>query len=128
MNTAKNKSGISIGMILLLSFLLVFMFRFIKVALSKDVQGNLSYVQLLNGGMPLIKATYYDEQEYAESDITITSLALEALNIKPIDPIDLAMGAIPYFNSVNKIAKVDRPDYLDVTNILAFNLNDDTID
>ncbi|MPQ42257.1 stage II sporulation protein P [Clostridium tarantellae] len=115
-------------MILLLSFLLLFMFRFIKVALSKDVHGNLSYVQLLNGGMPLIKGTYYDKEAYIESNTSITNLILEALNIKPIDPIDLAMEAIPYFNSMSKIAKLDKPDSLDVTNILSFNLNDDTID
>ncbi len=47
------------------------MFRFMKIAASKDMRENLSYIQLLNAGMPVAKGTYYDENAYLESNITL---------------------------------------------------------
>lgn len=86
-----NKREIPIGVIVLLSLLIIFMFRFMKIAASKDMRENLSYIQLLNAGMPVAKGTYYDENAYLESNITLKSLALETLNIKPLDPIELSL-------------------------------------
>ena len=79
------------------------MFRFIQVTLEKNVIGNLSYVQLLNKGIPLIEATYYDKDAYVESNVTIKSLALEALNIKSFHPIDIVLNEVPYFDALSKI-------------------------
>ena len=72
----KSRKKIPIELGIFLIFLVIFMFRFIQVTLEKNVIGNLSYVQLLNKGMPLIEATYYDKDAYVESNVTIKSLAL----------------------------------------------------
>lgn len=122
------RKKVSVGTILLLIFLTIFMFRFIKVTLNKDVRGNLAYVQLLNSGMPVVKATYYDEEAYIESSVTLKSLILEALNIKNLDPIELVMKQIPYFDSISAEGSVEKPDYLDISNIISFNLNDGSVD
>lgn len=122
------RKKVSVGTVLLLIFLTIFMFRFIKVTLNKDVKGNLAYVQLLNAGMPVVKATYYDKEAYIESNVTLKSLILEALNIKHLDPIDLVIKQIPYFASISTEGSVERPDYLDISNIISFNLNDGSID
>ena len=50
----KSRKKIPIELGIFLIFLVIFMFRFIQVTLEKNVIGNLSYVQLLNKGMPLI--------------------------------------------------------------------------
>ena len=123
-----NKRKIPIGMVVFLVFLTIFMFRFVKVILDKDVAGNLSYVQLLNSGMPLVEATYYDEDAYVESDVTLKSLVLETLNIKKIDPIELAVKQIPYFGSLATVNKVEKPNYLpSIKDLVSFDLKDDSI-
>ena len=124
-----SKRKIPVGIGIFLIFLIIFMFRFIQVTLEKNVIGNLSYVQLLNKGMPLIEATYYDKDAYVESNVTLKSLALEALNIKSFDPIDIVLNEIPYFNALNKISTIEKPNYVgNVSNIVSFNLNQDSVD
>ncbi len=123
-----NKREIPIGVIVLLSLLIIFMFRFMKIAASKDMRENLSYIQLLNAGMPVAKGTYYDENAYLESNITLKSLALETLNIKPLDPIELVMNEVPYFGAVNKIASIDKVNYVSAEKVSSFDLNKDSID
>ncbi len=123
-----NKREIPIGVIVLLSLLIIFMFRFMKIAASKDMRENLSYIQLLNAGMPVAKGTYYDENAYLESNITLKSLALETLNIKPLDPIELVMNEVPYFGAVNKIASIDKVNYASAEKVSSFDLNKDSID
>lgn len=125
----KNRRRIPIEIGIFLVFLIIFMFRFIQVTLEKNVIGNLSYVQLLNKGMPLIEATYYDKDAYVESNVTIKSLALEALNIKSFDPIDIVLNEIPYFDALSKISTIEKPGYIDkISDIASFSLNDDSID
>ncbi|EGT3615855.1 stage II sporulation protein P [Clostridium perfringens] len=123
-----NKREIPIGVLVLLILLIVFMFRFMKIAASKDMRENLSYIQLLNAGMPIAKGTYYDEDAYLESNITLKSLALETLNIKPLDPVELVMNEIPYFGAANKIASTDKFGYVSAEKISSFDLNTDSID
>ncbi len=123
-----NKREIPIGVIVLLSLLIIFMFRFMKIAASKDMRENLSYIQLLNAGMPVAKGTYYDENAYLESNITLKSLALETLNIKPLDPIELVMNEVPYFGAVNKIASIDKVNYVSAEKVSSFDLNKESID
>lgn len=123
-----NKREIPIGMLVLLILLIMFMFRFMKIAASKDMRENLSYIQLLNAGMPIAKGTYYDEDAYLESNITLKSLALETLNIKPLDPIELVMNEIPYFGVANKIASIDKVGYASAEDVSSFDLNTESID
>lgn len=125
MNKKRSRMRIPIGVLLFVSFLMFFMVRFVKVTLDKDDRGNLAYVQLLNSGMPLIKASYYDDQAYAESKITVKSLALEALNLDEVDPLSLALKQIPYLNSFEHNFK---PSYLTLNNIDSFSLNDDSLE
>ncbi|MGG5462674.1 stage II sporulation protein P [Clostridium sp. B9] len=124
-----NKREIPIGMLVLLVLLIMFMFRFMQIAASKDVRENLSYIQLLNAGMPVAKGSYYDEDAYVESNITLQSLALETLNIKPLDPIELVMKEIPYFGVANEIASIDSNlGYVSAEDVDSFNLNRESID
>lgn len=124
-----NKKEIPIGMLVLLILLIMFMFRFMQIAASKDVRENLSYIQLLNAGMPVAKGSYYDEDAYVESNITLQSLALETLNIKPLDPIELVMKEIPYFGVANEMASIDSNlGYVSAEDVDSFNLNNESID
>lgn len=124
----KSRRRIPIEIGIFLVFLIIFMFRFIQVTLQKNVIGNLSYVQLLNKAMPLIEATYYDKDAYVESNVTIKSLALEALNIKSFDPIDVVLNEVPYFDALSKISTIEKPGYIDsVSDIVSFSLNEDSI-
>lgn len=122
------RKRIPVGMGILFIFLMVFMFRFIQVTLEKNIIGNLSYVQLLNKGIPLIEATYYDKDAYVESNVTIKSLTLEALNIKSFDPIDIVLNEVPYFNALSKVSNIEKPGYAGkISDIVSFNLSQDSI-
>lgn len=124
-----NKREIPIGMLVLLILLVAFMFRFMKVAASKDMRENLSYIQLLNAGMPVAKGSYYDEDAYLESNITLKSLALETLNIKPLDPIELVMNEIPYFAVINdRVSIDDKVEFVSAGDVDSFNLNNESVD
>lgn len=124
-----NKREIPIGILVLLILLVVFMFRFMKIAASKDVRENLSYIQLLNAGMPVAKGSYYDEDAYLESNITLQSITLETLNIKPFNPIQLIMNEIPYFGVVNERVSADgNLGVVVAENVDSFNLDNESID
>lgn len=125
----RGRRKIPVGIGIFLIFLIIFMFRFIQVTLEKNVIGNLSYVQLLNKGMPLIEATYYDKDAYVESNVTLKTLALEALNIKSFDPIDIVLNEIPYFNELSKISTIEKPGYTgSISDVVSFNLSQESID
>lgn len=80
------KKELPIGMIICLILSVLFMARFTKVALSRNIMGNHAYVQMINEGIPILKGSYYDKDAYEESTVTIGSLLMETLYIDKIKP------------------------------------------
>lgn len=113
--SSKRKKEFPVGLVLFLIVSLIFMGRFIKIALQRDVKGGLAYIQLINAGMPLIEGTYYDEEAYEESSVTISSIVIETLGVDKINPQNLLAYEIPGFNEYNMLAdnKTNTQDDVD---------------
>ncbi len=79
------KVELPIGMIICLVISMLFMTRFVQVALTRNITGNHAYVQMINGGIPILKGSYYDKDAYEESTVTIGSLLMETLYIDKIN-------------------------------------------
>lgn len=106
----RRSTGLSMGIIIMLMITIFFMGRFVQVALSRNVMGNHAYIQMINAGIPMLKAGYYNEDAYIESDITIGSLVLETLYIDKINVETLLSFQIPGFRefaSNNELVKSD---------------------
>lgn len=95
--TTNQKSEFPVGLTLVLIFTIFFMVRFMNIALSRNIMGNHAYVQMINEGIPMIKAEYYNEDAYVESDVTIESLLLETFWIDKIDIGTVLSFQIPGF-------------------------------
>ncbi|MGL5575120.1 MAG: stage II sporulation protein P [Sarcina sp.] len=107
----RKKQDFPVGGFLFLGVSIIFMVRFVNVALQNDLGGTHAYVQILNLGMPLVEGTYYDERAYEESNVTISGLIKETLGINSIDPTTILAMEIPRFNKFNEVefVKNDTP-------------------
>nr|WP_294184577.1 stage II sporulation protein P [uncultured Clostridium sp.] len=56
---------------------------------SKNVRGNMMYVQILNYAMPAVKATCFDEEDMAENNFSLKNLILEPFNINSKSPLSI---------------------------------------
>ncbi|SHI93807.1 stage II sporulation protein P [Clostridium cavendishii DSM 21758] len=97
----KFKISLASLMLIVLILFSLFILRVINITLNKKGADNLVYIQLLNSSMPVIKETYYDEQSYAENKTTISSLALEAVNLNILDWVDYRIPLLKDSNSNN---------------------------
>ena len=86
------------GLIFTLIFTIFFMVRFINIALSRNIMGNHAYVQIINEGVPMLKAEYYDKDAYVESEVTVKNLVLETFWIDKINLETILAFQIPGFN------------------------------
>lgn len=102
------KRELPIGMIMLSILILLFMTRFVKVALSGDIMGNHAYVQMLNEGVPILKGSCYNKDAYEESTVTVGSIVLETLGLDKISPETILSAQLPGFSgfvSNNELVK-----------------------
>ncbi|MGL4761287.1 MAG: stage II sporulation protein P [Sarcina sp.] len=103
--SVSRKKDFPVGLLLFLGVTIIFMVRFVKIALNNDFGGSHAYIQILNLGMPLVEGTYYDETAYEESIVTIDSLVKETLGIDNIDPTTILAAQIPGFGGFNEFVK-----------------------
>ncbi|MGL5615384.1 MAG: stage II sporulation protein P [Sarcina sp.] len=97
-----------IGLILSLVVIMIFMTRFVKVTLSGNIMGNHAYVQMVNSAVPILKGSYYNEEAYEESTITIGSLIMETLYLDKINPktiLSNQVAGFAGFTSNNELVK-----------------------
>lgn len=94
--TLSKSNSFPVGLTLFLSISLFFMIRFVGVFLANDVGGSHAYAQIINAGLPIVKATYYDEESYEEF-VTIESVIKETLWLDKINPVTILAAEIPVF-------------------------------
>ncbi|MGL4656331.1 MAG: stage II sporulation protein P [Sarcina sp.] len=124
----RRKQDFPIGGFLFLCVSVIFMARFVNIALQSDLGGTHAYVQILNLGMPLVEGTYYDERAYEESNVTISGLIKETLGINNIDPTTILAMEIPRFNKFNEIELVKNDIPIENQNeIDSFVLDDESV-
>lgn len=123
----RRKKDFPVGMTIVLVLGIVFMVRFVKVALANEVGGSLAYIQILNSGMPLVGGTYYDKEAYEEINVTVPSLIVETLGINKIDYNKILSMQLPAFSDYDVIARAEmEKEKLDST-VTSFELDNQSV-
>ncbi|OPX45301.1 stage II sporulation protein P [Clostridium thermobutyricum] len=122
-NSKRKKKGFNLDFSILglLIILLIFFGRCFNVMANSFERGGLAYVQMLNYGLPLVEELTYDEEDYAESEMSLKNVALEAIGLSEIGPQSILNGELPLVKTNSTIAKNDIPNYDD------FKLGDEAV-
>lgn len=123
----RRKKDFPVGMTLILILAVVFMVRFVKIALANEVGGSLAYIQIFNAGMPLVGGTYYDEEAYEEIDVTLPSLIIETLGINKIDYNKILAMQLPTFKDYDIIARAEADKEKADSTVNSFELGNQSI-
>jgi stage II sporulation protein P len=116
------KPNINIGIIILLTVLIIFSYRVIKVLSNSTERGGFAYVQLLNFGMPVVENQIYNEGAYAENNLSVKRVCLEALGLTNINNFAIINNEVSFyrqgFTYNGEVASVD---------INPFRINDSSV-
>ena len=118
--TTKPKANI--GIIILILFIGIFFYRVINILSDNNERGGFAYVQILNFGMPLIESEIYDETAYAENNLSVKAVCLEALGLSNIDNFFIVNNEVNYYKQ-GFSSGVDVPALA----LNPFNINDSTV-
>ena len=92
----KNKS-ISMGYIILLFIIVIFVIRAFKVINNYRERGGLAYVQLLNYSMPVVENQIYDSTAYRENKVSVKRVMIEALGLNNISTYGIVGNEVSFF-------------------------------
>lgn len=92
----KNKS-ISMGYIILLFIIVIFVVRAVKVINNYRERGGLAYVQLLNYSMPVVENQIYDSTAYRENKVSVKRVMIEALGLNNISTYGIVGNEVSFF-------------------------------
>ncbi|MGL5149598.1 MAG: stage II sporulation protein P [Clostridium sp.] len=106
---SSNKQGINSGVIVFLILVVIFFVRVILILGEERERGGFAYVQLLNFGMPIVEEQVYNEEAYAENDLSIKNLCLEALGVKNISGVGIINSEISLFNQGHSTIAGEKP-------------------
>lgn len=126
-NSLSSKNNILI-FILTISLTLFIVLPFVVKA-NSDAEGireNMFYVQVLNNGMSLIKATVFDEEDLAENNFSVKENIFKFFNVNISNPIALLGKEISCLNIGEEIDGVDSEKSANII-FNPFKLNDKSI-
>ena len=95
------RSKLSIDLAVMLAFFIIFFFRCIAVMNSYNERGGYAYVELLNYSMPIVKESVYDKTDYAENDLSIKNILMEAAGIDKLNSISIVAGELNIFSEAD---------------------------
>lgn len=95
---SKKKKRMSVGYIVLLVLVIIFMIRAVIVINSYRERGGLAYVQLLNYSMPIVETQVYDSTAYRENKVSIKRVVIEALGLNNITTYGIIGNEVSFFN------------------------------
>ena len=96
----KNKS-ISMGYIILLFIIVIFVVRAVKVINNYRERGGLAYVQLLNYSMPVVENQIYDSTAYRENKVSVKRVMIEALGLNNISTYGIVGNEVSFFYKIS---------------------------
>lgn len=96
-----NKRNFSVGYLIIIVAFIVLLFRSIGVIKNYKEPGGYAYVQMLNFSMPLVKTQVYDEGAYADNNLSIKNVVLEALGIRGINIYNIVGNEIALFSKIS---------------------------
>lgn len=124
----KVKPRLNIGVGLFIILIGFFAYRVLFVLSSSTERGGFAYVQLLNFGMPIVETEIYDEGAYAENNLSITTVFMEALGLSNINNFAIVNTELSiYKQGFNE----DKTDLKSNTNknvsLNSFTINENTV-
>lgn len=92
-------SNFNAGYILIIIAVTVFLFRAIGVINKYQERGAYSYIQMMNFSMPIVEMYAYDEMDFEENILSLKRVAIEALGISNINPLNILGKEISFLES-----------------------------
>ncbi|AOR22971.1 stage II sporulation protein P [Clostridium taeniosporum] len=93
-------SGVNGGMIFLIIIILIFFFRVGNILKNCNERGGYAYVQLLNLGMPLVKEQVYNEESYAENNLSLENVVLKAVGLDCLTYKNILKSEVGFFYNI----------------------------
>ncbi|WP_315116886.1 stage II sporulation protein P [uncultured Clostridium sp.] len=125
-NRGINKSSILAFMLtLVLVFFIVLPFVTKANSRTEGIRENFFYVKILNNTMPLVKATVFNEEDIAESRLSLKGSVFEFFNIDIKNPLDLVKREMAYIG-VDSNTKEHKEGTINIV-FNPFKLNDSTV-
>ncbi|MGL4847697.1 MAG: stage II sporulation protein P [Clostridium sp.] len=116
----KRKLNIDFSLLGLLVIIIIFFGRCFNIMTNSFDRGAHPYVQMLNFGLPVVEDLVYDEDDFAESTMSLGAVALEAIGISDVGPHTIMTSELPYVK-MNMLADGKIEGYED------FKLGDDAV-
>lgn len=121
------KPRLNVGIIILLMCIFIFSIRVISILKDNKERGGFAFVQLLNFSMPIVETEIYDEGAYAENNLSVKRVCLEALGLDKINNFSIVNNEVSLykqgFTMDNSIESLD----VNPLQISSFNIDDDSI-
>ncbi len=95
-----NSKNFSVGYLIIIVAFIIFLIRAVNVVNNYNDPGGYAYVQMLNFSMPVVKNAVYDEGAYAENNLTLKNVALEAIGIRGINAYKIIGKEIGLFSKI----------------------------
>lgn len=123
----RTQPKINIIVAIMLVLIGIFTFRVISILRSNTERGGLAYVELLNFGMPVVKAQVYDEGAYAENNLSIKTVLIDALGLNNMDNFSIINTEVSFFKQGFPSSELSVFGTNDVLSIDSFNIDDSTV-
>ncbi|AGK97064.1 stage II sporulation protein P [Clostridium pasteurianum] len=128
-NNGKNSFILILGVTIMIFSIYIF-FSFFNVQETQEKltggRGNMLYVQLVNYVMPIVKVTNFDEEDMAESTLSLKSGILNYIGINLSHPDEILKKEVSYFREDNNSVAYNSND-TGIAKISDFNLKDSDI-
>lgn len=90
----------NLGYLIIILAFIIFLIRGMIVIKNYEEAGGYAYVQMLNFSMPIVKEAIYDEGVYADNNLSLKKVALEALGISGINTYNIVGKEIALFSGI----------------------------
>lgn len=97
--TASTKSSFNVGYVIIILAVVVFFIRSMGVINKYNERGGYAYVQMLNFTMPVVKTQVYDEGQYAENNLSVKNVVLEAIGLRGFSTYGIVGREISLFKN-----------------------------
>lgn len=122
-NQNKNKNTLNIGLLIFMLLIFAFVFRVFKVISSTRERGGFFYVEVINKSLPVVQNVAYDEEDYAENNLSIKTVCLKALGLDSISSLDIVSDEVCYYNGASDMIKPKSMTY----NLSSYEIGDKSI-
>ena len=90
---------IGAGYILLMIIVVFIFFRIVNFLATTNERGAYAYVQLINFSMPVVEEVAYNDEVYAENQMSFKKVVLSALGLDNITPYSIVGSEVNFFKN-----------------------------